>query len=250
MTFRDHFAPQAADYASFRPTYPSAFVAHVASLAPARDLAWDVGTGSGQAAVLLAEHFARVRATDASDRQVQFATRHPHVDYAVAPAEVSGLAAQSVDLVSVAQALHWFAHRTFYAEVDRVLKPRGVLAAWTYNMVRTDAATNEVVDWFYGERVDKYWPPERHHVETGYRELDFPYPEIEVGEWRIEARFTREQLIGYISTWSALRHAREAEHVDPLDEFKSRLARVWGDDETRDVWWEVVGRAGRKPAGT
>lgn len=247
MTFRDHFAPQAADYASFRPSYPADFVAHLAALAPAHDLAWDVGTGSGQAAILLAEHFSRVHATDASARQLQFATSHPRVDYAVAPAEASGLAAQSVDLVSVAQALHWFATPAFYAEVDRVLKPGGVLAAWTYNMVRADAQTNEVVDWFYGDRIGKYWPPERHHVETGYRALNFPYPEIDAGAWRIASRFSREQMVGYISTWSALRHARDAEGRDPLEEFTARLARVWEDNTQRDVWWDIVVRAGRKP---
>jgi ubiquinone/menaquinone biosynthesis C-methylase UbiE len=244
--FRDHFAPQASAYASFRPTYSHEFVAHIASLTPAHDLAWDVGTGSGQAAILLAEHFSRVRATDASDRQVQFATPHPRVDYAVAPAETSGLEDASTDLVTVAQALHWFAHDAFYAEVDRVLKPGGVIAAWSYGHITVDPGVDRVIWWFYEDRIGQYWPPERRHVETRYTELAFPYPNLSLGEQTIEASLTREQVIGYISTWSALRHARDAEKRDPLEEFSAKLRAVWTDDAPHAVHWPMIVRAGRK----
>ncbi len=242
----DHFSPQAADYAAFRPTYPPAFVAHIASLAPAHDLAWDVGTGNGQAAVLLANHFQRVHATDRSARQLQHATPHPQVTYAEAPAESSGLGDGSVDLVAIAQALHWFDPDTFHAEVARVLAPRGVVAAWSYGMVAVDPHVDAVVDWFYRERVGRYWPAERNHIETGYRELAFPYHEIDVGDWRIEAMLTRMQLTGYISTWSALRHARDAESTDPLLEFVVRLDEVWPGDERRAAYWPMIARVGRR----
>lgn len=244
----DHFSPQAADYASFRPSYPPAFVAHLASLAPARDLAWDVGTGSGQAAILLAGHFAHVHATDASARQLQHATSHPRVTYAQAPAESSGLEPASVDLVTIAQALHWFEPAAFHAEVARVLKPRGVVAAWSYGMVVVDPEVDAVVDWFYRERVGRYWPAERVHIETGYAQLAFPYEELPIGSWRIEARLTRMQLTGYIGTWSALRHARDAEPTDPLLEFIVRLDEVWPGDERRDAHWPMIARVGRLPA--
>lgn len=244
--FRDHFAPQASAYAAYRPSYPKAFIAHLASLAPAHALAWDVGTGSGQAAILLAEHFDHVHATDASDRQVQFASAHPRVEYRVAKAEHSGLSDASVDLVAIGQALHWFATDEFYREVDRVLKRGGILAAWSYHMLRADASANAVIDWFYAERVGSYWPPERTHVEQYYRDLPFPYADIDIGEWRIEDRFTREQVIGYVSTWSAVRHARDAEGSDPMEEFRARLSEVWPADEVREVWWTLFARVGRK----
>ncbi|HEX4935086.1 MAG TPA: class I SAM-dependent methyltransferase, partial [Gemmatimonadaceae bacterium] len=172
--FRDHFAPQARQYAAYRPRYPEAFIARVASLAPGRALAWDVGTGSGQAAVPLAAHFARVHATDASERQVAHAEPHARVTYAVAPAERSGLDAGSVDLVTVAQALHWFAGAAFTEEVRRVLRPGGALVAWSYDLLSIDAVVDPVVRWFYQERLGRWWPPERRHVETRYAELDFP----------------------------------------------------------------------------
>lgn len=243
---RDHFSPQAADYAVFRPRYPAAFVAHLASLAPAHDVAWDVGTGNGQAAVLLTDHFRRVHATDASDRQLQHATRHPRVEYLVAPAESSGLPEASVDLVTIAQALHWFEPRSFHAEVARVLRPSGVIAAWSYGMVAVDAAVDRIVDWFYRERVGRYWPAERQHIETGYADLPFPYDEVSVGDWRIDAMLSRVQLAGYIGTWSALRHARDAELHDPLIEFIARLHEVWPGDERRAASWPMIARVGRR----
>ena len=248
--FRDHFAPQAPDYAAFRPTYPPQFIARLAALAPARELAWDAGTGNGQAAVMLAAHFARVHATDASARQLEHTARHPRVAYAVAPAERSGLGDASVDLVAVAQALHWFTLDSFYAEVARVLRPGGVLAAWSYGLPTVDPEVDRVVAWFHGERLGRYWPPERRHVETRYAELPFPYPGVEAGEWAIDAELTRAQLAGYIGTWSALRAAREAETGDPFDDFTGALRAVWpAQGERRAVRWPLVVRAGRKEGG-
>lgn len=245
--FRDHFASQAPAYATFRPTYPQKFIARLAALAPARELAWDVGTGSGQAAVLLAEHFTRVHATDASARQVEHAAPHDGITYVVAPAERSGLGPASVDLVAVAQALHWFNLAPFYAEVERVLRPGGVLAAWSYGLPTVDPAVDRVVAWFYGERLGRYWPPERRHVETRYAELPFPYPGLDVGEWEIDAELTLAQLAGYIGTWSALRAARESEPSDPFADFTAALRGVWPvDGERRAVRWPLAVRAGRK----
>lgn len=248
--FRDHFAPQAAQYAVFRPSYPATFIAHLASLTEHHDQAWDVGTGSGQAAVLLAGHFARVRATDASARQLDHAVAHPNIEYAVAPAERSGLASASVDLVTIAQALHWFTPAPFHAEVARVLRPGGVIVAWSYGLPSADAPIDAVIRWFYDVRIGSYWPAERRHVESGYADLPFPYEAIDVGEWSLDASLTRAQFAGYIGTWSALRHAREAEGGDPLEEFTARLREAWPDHASRAVRWPMVVRAGRSGGGT
>jgi SAM-dependent methyltransferase len=246
--FRDHFAPQAPQYAAFRPTYPADFIARIAALAPHHDLAWDVGTGSGQAAVLLARHFTRVHATDASGRQLQHAVPHPGVEYVEAPADTSGLPECSVDLVAVAQALHWFPQERFHAEVRRVLRPGGVLAAWSYGLLTVDPAVDAVIHWFYETRIGRYWPPERMHVERRYADLPFPYRELAMEDGQLDARLTRSQVTGFIATWSAVRHAREAEGADPVEEFEARLARVWPDDEVRAVRWPLVVRAGRHDA--
>ena len=128
MTFHDHFSVQSSDYTKFRPHYPRALFEYLAALPAARRRAWDCGTGNGQAACDLAEFVDEVVATDPSQNQISHATPHAKVKYQVAPAEHCPLADQSVDLVTVAQALHWFDLERFYAEVRRVGRAGSVLA--------------------------------------------------------------------------------------------------------------------------
>src|SRR5258708_2942546 len=132
--FKDHFAVVASSYAEARPHYPKELFAFLARTAMGHECAWDCATGNGQAAVDLAEHFERVEATDASAEQIKNAVAHPKVRYSVALAEASGLAARSVDLVTVAQALHWLNLDKFYAEAKRVMKADGWIAVWTYDL--------------------------------------------------------------------------------------------------------------------
>src|SRR5215470_15770711 len=130
--FKDHFSASAAGYATFRPKYPAELFDFVAALPERRRVAWDCATGNGQAALPLAERFDRVVATDASAEQIAHATPHPRVSYGVGLADESGLDGESVDLVTVAQALHWLALDRFFAEVRRVVVEGGVLAVWCY----------------------------------------------------------------------------------------------------------------------
>lgn len=246
--FRDDFAAHAGDYATHRPGYPPALVARLASLAPSRALAWDVGTGSGQAAILLAAHFDRVLASDASVAQLARARAHPRVEYVLALAEQSALGAATADIVTVAQALHWFDLGAFYAEAERVLRPGGVLAAWTYALPVIDAEVDATVRWFHSSRIGRYWPEGRRHVDEGYRSLPFPYAEIGAGDYHIEARLSRDQFLGYVGTWSAVARAREAERGDPVEDLEARLRPAWPDrEDTRTVRWPLAVRAGRKP---
>ena len=174
MKFQDHFSAQAADYAKFRPGYPRELFDYLGSIAPSRQLAWDCGTGNGQAAGGLALVFDRVIATDASDKQIANAQSHERVDYGVAPAENSGIKSATVDLIMIAQALHWFDLNRFYAEARRVLKPNGVLAASAYNLLHVEPAIDEVVNRYYYEVVGPFWPPERKLVEQ-FADLPFPF---------------------------------------------------------------------------
>lgn len=171
MTFKDHFSGHAAAYASSRPGYPRDLVAAVARLPRAHHLALDCGTGNGQAALGLAQLFERVVATDPSASQLSHATPHPRVEYRVAPAEASGMPDGSVDLVTAAQAFHWFDFERFFAEVERVLAPGGAVALWTYNLARVDPGVDAQMDHLAYEVAGPWWPPERRWVNEEYLSL-------------------------------------------------------------------------------
>jgi SAM-dependent methyltransferase len=245
--FADHFSVVAADYASFRPRYPDALFAALAAVAPDRGRAWDCATGNGQAALGLAEHFDSVVATDASAAQVSRATAHPRVRYLVAPAEASGLAAGSIALVTVAQALHWLDLDRFYAEARRVLAPGGVIAAWSYGRHRIDGGPiDALVDRFHDEVVAAFWPPERRHVESGYRTVPFPFAELPVAAPPMTADWTLAQLLGYLGTWSSVDAWRREHGEDPVPPLGALLAPLWGDPAMRRaVTWPLALRVGR-----
>ncbi len=246
----DHFSAVAEGYARFRPTYPPELFAWLAGLPGHPRVAWDVATGNGQAAVALAEHFARVEASDHSAAQVERAVAHPRVAYRVAPAERSGLADGSVDLVTVAQALHWFDHARFYREVERVLAPGGAIAVWCYNLLDVDPAVNVVLRRYYTEVVGSYWPAERRLLEDGYRTIPFPFDEIDPPSFAMRAPWRLADLVGYLGTWSATDRYRSANGEDPVALVAADLAAAWGEPEAvREVRWPLTLRVGRPQMG-
>jgi ubiquinone/menaquinone biosynthesis C-methylase UbiE len=243
--FKDHFSRQAAEYAKFRPRYPEELFGYLATIAPGKQLAWDCATGSGQAAVALAQVFERVIATDASENQIGNAEAHARVEYRVAPAENSGIESNTVDLITVAQALHWFDLERFYAEARRVLKPEGVLAAWAYKLAQIEPAIDAIVNHYYSEVVGTYWPAERALVER-FEELAFPFPEIASPQFEMTAEWNAEQLVGYLRTWSATQRFMAANQRDPLKDVEQDLLSAWGDaDQLRRVVWPLTARVGR-----
>lgn len=245
--FKDHFSSASDRYAAFRPDYPAALYAWLAGLCGERETAWDCATGSGQAALGLAAHFRRVIATDASDEQIRHGQPHPGIEYRVAPAEASTLDAASVDLISVAQAVHWFDLAHFYAEVERVLKPGGVLALWGYGRMVLPGELDAPFQRFYAETVGPYWPPERSLIEDGYRSLAFPFSEIDAPPFFIEVDWTLDRLLDYVSTWSAVKRFQAAQGYDPLPALRAALAPAWGDAATpRRLAWPLFLRCGRR----
>ena len=246
--FKDHFSGHAADYRAFRPTYPPELFAFLASVVPARELAWDCGTGSGQAAVPLAEQFARVFATDASAKQVENADPHPTVEYAVAPAEACPLPDASADLVLVAQALHWFDHDRFYAEVRRVCKPDGIIAATCYYKPSVSSDVDPILR-AWEDFIRPYWTPERVWVDDGYRSIPFPFPELEAPRFEVSVPVSLAQFVGYLGTWSATKQYLKKHGRDPLERFAREFAAAWGDPSTvRTLRWELAMRLGRVSA--
>jgi len=246
-TFEDHFAPVATQYADFRPRYPAQLFTWLASLIHRHALAWDCAAGSGQASVDLATHFERVVATDASQAQIAAAIPHARIEYRIAPAESSGLPETSVDLITVAQALHWFDLAGFYAEAKRVLRPGGVLAAWTYGALSVEGAeVDALVQRFYHDTVGPYWPFARAHVENGYRSLPFPFEEIAAPCFSMEARWALPELLGYLRSWSATDRFIVANGYDPVIPLEKALAPLWGAPEgRRQVGWPLALRVGR-----
>jgi SAM-dependent methyltransferase len=245
MLFADHFSAQAAGYTAFRPRYPDTLFEFLARVSPARQRAWDCGTGNGQAAIGLARHFRQVVATDASSAQIAQAEPHLHIEYRVATAEQSGLPDGSVDLVTVAQALHWFDFDRFYAEVRRVTVSGGVIAAWSYGLMQVNSAVDAVVQRFFaGLAAD--WPAERRFVDEQYRTLPFPFEPVTVPPFSMQQHWTLPQLLGYLRTWSAVQAFQRREKVDPVAGVAEELANVWVDEDgPRQVRWPLAVRVGR-----
>ena len=240
------FSTVAREYANFRPGYPPELFAWLAQVAPARDAVWDCGCGSGQASTALAGHFSVVQATDVAPAQIAAARPHPRVRYTVAPAENSGLPAASVDLITVAQALHWFDVPAFYAEARRVARPRAVLAVWNYPRPRfVDARLDALFLGFYGGVVGPYWPPERRHIEANYTTLPFPFEELPHPEFGLTLEWNLEQVLGYVSSWSATARYRKDRGDDPVPRLRASLQPAWPTSGTATLRMPIGLRAAR-----
>ncbi len=190
--------------------------------------------------------FDRVIATDASEKQIANAQSHEKVDYRVAPAEHSGIGSEGVDLIIVAQALHWFDLDRFYAEARRVLKPDGILAASAYNLLHIDPAVDDIVNRYYYGVVGPFWPPERKLVEQ-FAELSFPFHKVDAPNFEMTAQWNLNHLLGYLRTWSSTQRFIAAKGSDPLEQIIDELRAAWGDSQqTRNVTWPLVLRIGIK----
>jgi SAM-dependent methyltransferase len=245
--FHDHFSGHAALYARVRPRYPSALFTWLAGRAPHRRLAWDAGTGNGQAAVALASHFDRVIATDASERQIAEAEPHGSVEYRVAPAEQSPVEPGSAALVTSAQAAHWFDLQAFFLSAREALSPGGLLALWCYDLMHVTPEVDRVVDALYVE-VAPYWPPERALVEDGYRSFQLPFEEIRPPFVQMEQSWDLAAVFGYLRSWSATQRYMSERGTDPVAGIARELGAAWGEPTVvRPVRFPLYMRIGRMP---
>src|SRR6185312_6721505 len=247
MEFKDYFSAQSEIYVKSWPHYPDELFRFLASLGSVHNLAWDCATGNGQAAVALAKYFNKVIATDGSEQQIKNAESHQKVKYAVALADNSGLEPGTVDLVTIASALHWMDFDMFYKEVNRVLKPGGIFAAWAYYKSYIDTSIDPIVKYLVKDILGKYWPPERAYITNYYDTIPFPFKRIEAPSFQTSVIANIDFLIGYFHSWSSTQQYIKINHNDPVDLIRKDLEKAWGDlTATKKITWDIIFKVGLK----
>jgi SAM-dependent methyltransferase len=240
------YSPYAGQYAQSRPGYPPELFAFLDSLLDRRHLAWDCATGNGQAAVGLAKYFDRVIATDISAEQIRHAARHPKIEYRVGSAEESRLEDRTVDLVAAATALHWFDFDRFHSEVKRVMRPGGVLAAWSYHVGHAEPPFDRFLGRFYREIVSPYFAAGARLVDDRYEAIRLPGTPIDPGKFYVSANWTFDQMVAFIRSWSGTQEYMKQRGEDPIFLIAGELERFWGDPTlVLTVRWPLYMRIAR-----
>ena len=247
LSFKDNFSKQSESYLKYRPQYPDELYSFLAGVCKERQLALDCGTGNGQAAVSLAKHFDQVVASDPSEAQIKNAIHASNVSYKVLKAEYSWLENKSVDLITVANALHWFRFELFYKEARRILKDGGVLATWCYGspIHMQSAEINEVIRKLHDDVLGNFWLPENRLVEQKYKTIPFPFTEIEHPDFTMEKELNENDLLGLFHTWSAVQRYKDSKKLDPVAFIEKDLKTAWGKEEKQKFKWELTLKLGR-----
>jgi len=243
---KDNFSTNSSQYAQFRPKYPAKLFKFLESRVEHKGAAWDCGAGNGQVAGELAKFFNRVEATDISQQQLDNAVIVSNINYSLQSAEKSNFPDNSFDLITVAQAIHWFDFSQFYKEVNRTLKPGGIIAIIGYGLVKSNEQTNDLINHFYRNIVGPYWDPERRYLDDGYRSIQFPFEEIPTPNLEMEFSWDFEHLVGYLKTWSAVKHFQNKNGYDPVDVISEDLRTAFGN--CRLVKFPLFLRLGQKTA--
>lgn len=168
--------------------------------------------------------------------------------FAVFPAEKADLPDASVDLVTVAQALHWFRFDDFYREVRRVSKKDGVIAAWAYGRHSIGPKVDRVSQHFFQDVIGKYWPAEIKYIENRYEDVPFPFAQIAAPKFHIELEWSLRDLIRYLYTWSSMQKYVEENRSDPIERLYPLLKEAWEKDdatERKKVTWPIYLKVGR-----
>lgn len=240
-TFKDHFSVASDHYQTYRPTYPVALFDYLASIAVSHQRAWDCATGTGQTAKGLAPYFKQVLASDPSAAQIKNAQPLPGVQYFVAAAEQSTLEDNSIDIITVSQALHWFDIPAFFHEAERVLKDNGILAIWSYNLITVNDDIDHIISDFYFNVLGEYWPVERQLVENNYQDISFPLQAVAAPAFAMSADWDLPALLGYLSTWSAVKKFQQENKISPMAALETQLLPLWGTaDKVRPVSWPLT----------
>lgn len=229
--FKDYFSEDSEEYSKFRPKYPTELFSYLSSISSQHQKAWDCATGTGQSAVSLSDYFSTVIATDASKTQIINAEKKQNITYQVVTAENSNIEENSINLITVAQAFHWFNIDAFSKEVNRVLKDKGLIAIWSYNLLSVQEDIDEEIYYLYNSTLNNYWPKERKMVEDGYKSIQLSFGEMEVPEFNMLAQWNLSQLIGYLCTWSATKRCQKITGINPVEEIHGKISEMWGSPE-------------------
>lgn len=234
---KDNFSRQSSLYAQYRPGYPPELFEYILSFVKTKTTAWDCGTGNGQSAVVLSKHFKKVIATDISEKQLQQAEQANNIFYSVQPAEQTNVESNSIDLLTVAQAAHWFDFDKFYNEVKRVAAANAFIAVWCYSLLHINKEVDNIINEYHFNTLEKYWDAERKYVDDGY--ANFPFEKIKTPAFVIEKYWDLEELEGYLGTWSALQKYIAANAINPVPELIKRIKSYWGDAAKQKIIFPV-----------
>lgn len=245
MTTKDNFSSQSDKYAKYRPTYPADFFDYLNSIVQYKQNAWDCGTGNGQVAYELAKTFRAVFATDISQPQIDNALKADNIFYSVQPAEDTNFANQQFDLIVVAQAIHWFDFEKFYKKVRLTAKENALLCVIGYGRIKISEEIDNIITNFYTNVIGAYWDKERKYIDEDYKTIPFPFDEIQTPEFENQHQWSLEHLIGYLNTWSAVKHFIRQNGYNPIDKLQSEIEEIWGNEHTKEVCFPLLVRIGK-----
>lgn len=245
MTTKDNFSSQSDQYAKYRPTYPPDFFDYLNAIMPGKQHAWDCGTGNGQVAYELAKTFEHVYATDISQSQIDNALRAHNITYSIQPAEKTNFENRLFDLIMTAQAIHWFDFERFYTEVRRTAKEHALLCVIGYSRLKISAPIDKIITDVYTNVIGTYWDKERAYIDENYESIPFPFDEIQTPKFENRHQWTLEHLIGYLNTWSAVKHFIRQNGYNPIDKLQRELEQHWHKEEVKEVIFPLLLRIGK-----
>ena len=243
----DKFSIQSKAYKKYRPKYPAALYTEILNLVENKTACWDCGTGNGQVALQLSKHFEKVYATDISQKQIDLAEKRDNIFYTVGRGEETAFEDNSFDLITVAQAIHWFDFTAFNQEVKRVAKNGAIISIWGYGLLRIEKEIDALMDEFYHNIMGQYWDPERRHVDNAYVWIDFDFEELKINhELSIQVNWSMEHLEGYLNSWSSIQNYKaENTGENPVYRFIDSIRKYWKADEVKTVIFPIFMRIGR-----
>ncbi len=242
---KDNFSSASDQYAKYRPVYPQEFFTYLNSILPNKNAAWDCGTGNGQVAIELAKTFHHVHATDISQSQIDNAAQAGNITYSVQPAESTNFEDGSFDLIVIAQAIHWFDFERFYSEVRRTAKDDALICVVGYNRPKVSEEIDGLITSFYTNIIGPYWDKERRYIDEDYKTIPFPFEEIQAPQFANKLHWTLEHMIGYLNTWSAVKHFIKQNNYNPIDQLQTEIEKHWNKEETKEINFPLLLRIGR-----